>query len=271
MTDRIFKELARLTAAQETAAFCVITSAKGSTPRQAGSKMIVYPDGQILGTVGGGELEHRVVEEAKLAMQTGQPKVVAYSMADPERGDPGVCGGQLEVYVEPILPRPAVIVVGAGHVGKAVAELAKWLGYYVVVSDDRPEFSSESHVPDADANHSGPMEAIPDEFTIHRQTYFVLTTRNVEVDAAGLPRLMETQSPFIGVIGSRRRWETTRSKLLEQGVPEEKIARIQSPIGLELHAETPAEIAVSIMAQIILVQRGDADGGDGGEPMAGKE
>jgi xanthine dehydrogenase accessory factor len=182
-----------------------------------------------------------------------------------------VCGGQLEVYVEPILPKPTVIVVGAGHVGKAVAELAKWLGYYVVVSDDRPDFSSEAEVPDADATHSGLMESIPDEFNIHRQTYFVLTTRNVEVDAAGLPRLMETASPFIGVIGSRRRWQTTRAKLLELGVPEEKIDRIQSPIGLELHAETPAEIAVSIMAQIILIQRGDADGGDGGVPMAEKD
>ena len=255
MKDSIFQELARLNEAQEIAAFCVITSSKGSTPRRAGSKMIVYPDGSIMGTVGGGELEQRVVAKAQQSMQTRQPEVLSYDMSDPERGDPGVCGGQVEVYVEPILPQPAVFVIGAGHVGKAVAELAKWLGFYVVVSDDRPEFVSKEQFPDVDAVHAGLMETLPDEFKIHNQTYFVLTTRNVGMDAVGLPKLMATPAAFIGVIGSRRRWETTRKQLLEQGVADAEIDQIVSPVGLELNAETPAEIAVSIMAQIILLHR----------------
>ena len=267
MQNDIYMELARLVNAQESAAYCVITSASGSTPRQAGSKMIVYPDGRIMGTVGGGEMEHRVIEEARLAIEAGQPRTVSYAMTDPDRGDPGVCGGQLEVYVEPILPSPTVVGIGAGHVGKAVVELAKWLGFRVVVSDDRPDFSSKEQVPEADVNHTGPIASLAKEFNIHQQMYFVLTTRNVEVDAVGLPVLIKTPAAFIGVIGSRRRWETTRKLLLEQGISAEEIDRICSPVGLELNAETPEEIAVSIMAQIILVQRGGSKGKSAGQPM----
>lgn len=266
MQNDLYLELARLVRAQERAAYCVIVSATGSTPRQAGSKMIVYPDGRIMGTIGGGEMEHRVVEEALLAIEAGQPRTVSYAMSDPDRGDPGVCGGQLEVYVEPILPSPTVVVIGAGHVGKAVVELAKWLGFSVVVSDDRPDFSSKEQVPDADVHHTGTMETIAKEFNIHQQMYFVLTTRNVEVDAAGLPVLLKTPAAFIGVIGSRRRWETTRKLLFEQGIAAEEIDRVYSPVGLELNAETPEEIAVSIMAQIILVQRGSKSK-NSGKPM----
>lgn len=255
MVDAIYQELARLSEAQETAAFCVITNAKGSTPRGAGSKMIVYPDGSIMGTIGGGELEQRVVATAQAAMQSRKPSVVSYEMSDPKKGDPGVCGGQVEVYVEPILPKPAVFVIGAGHVGRAVVELAKWLDFHVVVSDDRPDFASEAQTPDADLIHTGLMETLPDEFNIHSQTYFVLTTRDAGVDADGLPRLMATPAAYIGVIGSRRRWETTRKLLLERGVDAAEIDKIVSPVGLELQAETPAEIAVSIMAQIILLHR----------------
>lgn len=267
MQNELYQEIARLVTTQESAAYCVIVNAAGSTPRQAGSKMIVYPDGRIIGTIGGGEMEHRVVEEALQAIETGQPRMVSYSMSDPERGDPGVCGGQLEVYVEPILPSPTVVVIGAGHVGKAVVELAKWLGFRVVVSDDRAGFSSKELVPDADLNHTGPMASLPEEFNVHQQVYFVLTTRNVEVDVSGLPALLNTPAAFIGVIGSRRRWETTRKMLLEQGVAAEDIDRIYSPVGLELNAETPEEIAVSILAQIILVQRGGSKEKNAGQPM----
>ena len=125
--------------------------------------MLVFPDGRITGTIGGGELEQRVIEAGLKAMKDGMPQVVSYSMTDPERGDPGVCGGHLEVYVEPILPAPTVIVVGAGHVGKQVAVLAKWMGYSVVVSDDRAELLADPELGEVGRLHEGAAELLPDD------------------------------------------------------------------------------------------------------------
>ena len=136
----IFRALAELETSHQSAALCIVVRTSGSTPRHSTSKMLVYPDGHILGTVGGGELESRVVREALESLQDGKPRNLVYNMADPGRGDPGLCGGQVEVFVEPVLPSPMLVVVGGGHVGKAVAHLAKWLGFRVAVSDDRPEF-----------------------------------------------------------------------------------------------------------------------------------
>ena len=113
--------------------------------------MLVYPDGKFIGTVGGGELENRVHQAALESLDNGETQTISYSMVDPSRGDPGVCGGTVEVFVEPILPPAMVLVIGAGHVGKAVAHLAKWLGFRVAVSDDRAEFCTPESVPGADA------------------------------------------------------------------------------------------------------------------------
>jgi xanthine dehydrogenase accessory factor len=232
-------------------ALCTIIKSKGSTPRHVTSKMLVYADGHIIGTVGGGEVENRVIKEAIKAIADKTPRLLAYNMANPERGDPGVCGGQVEIYVEPILPKPVLVVVGVGHVGKAVAHLAKWLGFIVAVSDDRPDFCNPTAVPEADEFYPLPLEELSQILSITPWTYIVLTTRGMDVDVRGLPSLLGSKSAYIGVIGSKRRWSTTKKKLLEAGVPAEMIERVRSPIGLEIHAETPEEIAVSIMAEII--------------------
>lgn len=255
----LYRALAELEEKNESGAICTIISSHGSTPRHVGSKMLVYTDGNILGTVGGGEMENRVIAEARQAILDGKPRVLEYSMADPKRGDPGVCGGQVEIFVEPLQPKPTLVVVGGGHVGKAVAHLAHWLGFRVAVNDDRPEFCTPEAVPDADEYHFLPVTQLPQHLEITPWTYVVLTTRGVNVDVQGLPALLETPAAYIGVIGSRRRWATARSQLLERGVPEEKLARVRSPMGLELNAETPEEIAVSIMAEIIMLR----NGGDG--------
>ena len=213
--------------------------------------MLVYSDGRISGTIGGGELESRVISTAIEMIGDGQARILAFNMVDPERGDPGVCGGQVEIYMEPILPKPTLIVVGAGHVGRSVAHLAHWLGFKVVVSDDRPEFCDPALIPEAESFHTGPLVELPDQVPITDWTYLVLTTRSVDIDVPGLPRLLDSPAAYIGIIGSRRRWETTREQLLDKGVPDSKIDRVRSPMGLDIEAETPEEIAVSIMAEII--------------------
>lgn len=237
-------------------AVCTVIRTHGSTPRRAGAKMLVYADGSFRGTIGGGEMEARVLQAAGQALSDGQPRLLEYQFTDPTRGDPGVCGGQMEVFVEPILPEATVVVVGAGHVGKATAHLAKWLGFRVVLSDDRPEFCTPEAVPAADLYLPVPLAELPQHINIHRQTYLVLTTRGSSVDVAGLPALLNTPAAYIGVIGSRRRWEITRKAVLESGISEESLARVHSPMGIEIHAETPEEIAVSILAQIIALHRG---------------
>ena len=249
----IFQALVDLENNNGEGALCTIISSKGSTPRHVTSKMLVYPDGHIIGTVGGGEVENRVIKEALKAIDDRTTRLLAYNMANPERGDPGVCGGQVEIYVEPILPKPVLVVVGVGHVGKAVAHLAKWLGFVVAVSDDRPDFCNPQIVPEADEFYPVPMEKLSSQLKINPWTYIVLTTRGMDVDVQGLPSLLNSSAGYIGVIGSKRRWSTTLKKLLEAGISSDKLKQVHSPIGLEIHAETPEEIAVSIMAEIIKI------------------
>jgi xanthine dehydrogenase accessory factor len=247
------------------AALCTVVRSSGSTPRHATSKMLVHPDGRIQGSVGGGELESRVIAEALEAIRDGKARLVEYSLVDPSRGDVGVCGGQVEVFVEPILPPPTLVVVGGGHVGKAVAHLAKWLGFRVAVSDDRPEFCTPEANPDADDFYPVPLAELPQRLPITPQTYLVLTTRGVSVDVPGLPALLDTPAAYIGVIGSRKRWAATVKELEERGIPRAKLERVHSPMGIGLGAETPEEIAVSIMAEVLLVR-----GGGSGKPMKAK-
>ncbi len=254
MTQTFFQALNELEKNHESAALCTVTKSEGSTPRHVGSKMLVYPDGNFIGTVGGGDLEHRVLDEAWMALSDGEARLLHYNMSDPSRGDPGVCGGQVEVFVEPIFPSPLLVVIGAGHVGKAVVHLAKWLGFRVAVCDDRAEFCTPEVTPGADAYYPITMDKLPDHIKIDKRTILILTTRGSTVDAAGMVPLLDSAAAYIGVIGSRRRWATTVKALKEKGISEEKIARVHSPMGLELQAETPEEIAVSILAEVMMLK-----------------
>lgn len=252
----IWKEITELEENNEAGVLCTIIHSQGSTPRHAGSKMLVKSDGSITGSVGGGELESRTISAALELLASGKPGRLEYSLNDPAEGDPGVCGGQVEIYMEPIIPQSTLVVVGAGHVGQAVADLAHWLDFRIVVSDDRPEFCNAETVPDADEYLPIPLEQLPEKLKISPWTYVVMTTRSVDVDVPGLPGLLDSPAAYIGIIGSRRRWETTRKQLQEAGVSDEKINRVRSPMGLKIHAETPKEIAVSILAEIIQIRHG---------------
>ncbi|MGD8603314.1 MAG: XdhC family protein [Anaerolineales bacterium] len=259
----VFEQLADLERKGGVAVLATIVRTHGSVPRHAGSKMLIFPDGSIEGTIGGGEMEGQVIEEALAALADGRTRLHSYSFRGPGEGSVGVCGGEIEVFVEPIRTNPTLVVIGGGHVGAAVAHLADWLGFRIVISDDRPEFASPEVVPEADQVHLGPMAELPNHLEINENTYLVLTTRGVDVDAPGLPALLATPAAYIGVIGSRRRWETTAKELLAAGVSKQALERIHSPIGLELNAETPEEIAVSILSEIIMLRHGGT-----GEAMA---
>ncbi len=244
------------------AALATVIGVIGSVPRHVGSKMLVWPDGTIVGTVGGGAMEARVVQDAQAAMVDGQPRTVSYTLNDLRDGDPGVCGGTVNVFVEPLQTKPTLVVIGCGHVGKALAALGKWSGYRVFVSDDRAEYCNEQHIPGMDGYLVCAPGALPDQLSIDQRTYIAAVTRGLPIDVELLPALLKTSAPYLGLIGSRRRWALTVKALKEQGFTEQQLSRFHAPIGLELQAETPQEIAVSIMAEIIMVRRGGS-----GQPM----
>jgi xanthine dehydrogenase accessory factor len=224
-----------------------------SVPRHAGARMLVYADGRTEGTVGGGELEARVVAEGRGALADGRSRLVRYELVDRDRGDPGVCGGEMLVHVEPHLPDPTVYVVGCGHVGRAVVELASWLGFRVVVTDDR-EGVLDGGLPDGAIRIAGPIEDALAAHPVTPHTHVVVVARGMDADVAALPALLASPARSIGVMGSRRRRAAVRARLVEAGVPEEHLARLGT-LGLDLRAETPQEIAVSILGEIIGMRR----------------
>jgi len=235
-------------------ALCTVVNTRGAVPRHAGAKMIVFSDGHTEGTVGGGEIENLVRDEAQESLNDGKTRFLNYDLIDPEKGDPGVCGGTMSIFVEPFIHDPTVVIVGAGHVGRSVAHLAGWLGFRVVISDDREELCNPQATPGGDQYLPVLLSELPEHIEIDSQTYLVLVTRGTDVDVEGLPVLLESDAAYIGLIGSRNRFKHTQDKLSEKGISPEAIQRIKSPIGLDIHAETPEEIAVSIMAEIIALR-----------------
>lgn len=256
----VYEALLQAQAAGESAALATVVSVQGSVPRHAGSKMLVRHDGSIVGTIGGGAMEARVIAEALNAMRDGQTRMPSYTLNSIENGDAGVCGGTVQIFIEPVNTAPTLLVIGGGHVGKALAELGKWMGYRVILSDDRAEFCNPDYVAGLDEYVVCKPGDVPERVNINPRTHIAAVTRGLPVDIKLVPALLATEAAYIGLIGSRRRWALTAKALREEyGLTETELRRIRAPIGLELQAETPHEIAVSIMAEITMLRRG----GDG--------
>ena len=211
--------------------------------------MLIRDDGSRLGTVGGGEMESRVVDVAVEAMADGQPRLLTYRLVDPSTGDPGVCGGEMDVYVEPYMNTASLLIIGAGHVGRAVCELAQWTGWDVHLWDDRPEQLEE--LDDAITPHGGELSEVLADIPLDARSAIVMVTRNVPLDVELIPAVVKQPAAYIGLMGSARRWSTTKKLLIDAGCSEDEISRISTPIGLEIGAETPEQIAISIMAEVV--------------------
>ena len=255
----LFEKLSEYRRRGEGVVLCTVVRTQGSVPRRAGAKMLVRADGGIDGTVGGGEMESRTIDAALEALRTGDAKVIRFELQDPSTGDPGVCGGEMEIFVEPMTMPHTLLVIGAGHVGRALVHLGRWLGFRVVLSDDRPEHCTEEAVPGAHEYICAPIRELPGHMRFTPQTWIVMPTRGMPVDVEGLPALFEVPHAYLGVIGSRRRWAAARQELEARGVSPEQLDRVRSPMGLELHAEAPEEIALSILAEVLMLRNG-ADG-----------
>lgn len=249
--DRILGDLSAALDGGRSVVLATIVATEGSVPRHVGTKMVVHGDGSIVGTIGGGEVEAAVRVDALAALERNEPGLHHYALRDPQQGDPGVCGGTMTVYLETYMTPHTIFVVGCGHVGKAVVDLAHWLGYRTVAVDDRADLVTAEAMPLADIRFHG---SVPDAVAAHpitENTSVVVVTRNYGLDAQITPFLLETPARYVGVMGSRRRWGSTRGLLDDDGVAEGALDRVHNPIGLDIGAETVEELAVSIMSEII--------------------
>jgi len=252
----LYEEIARLEAEGRPFVIATVVESQGSTPQKPGSKMVVLPDGELRGTVGGGAIEHQIVAAARALFE--DPAATTRVVETHLTHDLGMCcGGKMKVFLEKHAAAARLWIFGAGHVGREVAVLARRVGFRVAVVDERPEWANRERFPDADelllrnpADCARELEGGPD-------CYFCITTHDHPLDQACLEALLNKPSAYLGVIGSRRKAERFRMRLQAAGASEADLARVRSPMGLPINALSAPEIAVSIVAELIQLRRKD--------------
>ncbi|MBF0558539.1 MAG: XdhC family protein [Nitrospirae bacterium] len=249
----VYEELLRLRKEGRSSALATIVQCSGSSPQKEGSKMLVRDDGSTIGTLGGGCIEAEVIQEAKMAMADGMPRSIPFNLTEAHGGL--VCGGKLLVFIEPVIPGPRLIILGAGHVGKALATAARFSGFHVTVADDREEHANKENIPDAHELVVNDFISVFSRIPVDHGTFIVIATRGHNHDLDAVSAALKTPSPYIGLLGSKRKKSVLFRALKEQGFQDNAIQRIIIPVGLPIGSATPPEIAVSIMAQIIQHRR----------------
>jgi xanthine dehydrogenase accessory factor len=218
--------------------------------------MLVRSDGTMLGSIGGGCLEAGVWEAAKEVIRLETPKVMDFDLTGREDTPEGlICGGIMQVLVEPVLPQPTVFILGAGHIGFAVSRMAKMVGFRVVVIDERPAYANKERFPDADQVHVDDPSGMIPKLNINRAGYLVIACRGHLEDQEALAAALKTPACYIGMLGSKKKVKTVFANLVQQGVLEEALKKVHAPIGIPIATDTPEEIAVSIIAEIVDVRR----------------
>lgn len=247
----------RAEARGERAALVTVVATEGSTPQKAGARMLVHADGRIVGTIGGGCLEAEMTWRAREAIEGGRPRLVSYDLTPEQAGEDGlVCGGRMQVFIEPIEGTPVLCLFGAGHVAQPLARMAKACGFRVELADDRVKFANPERFPEADLIVVDPFAAAAEKMTLGANSYAVVVTRGHKGDGEALRAVLGRGLRFVGLLGSRPKVVHLFAALREQGVAPAELATVHAPLGLEIGAQTPEEIAVSILAEMIAVRRG---------------
>jgi xanthine dehydrogenase accessory factor len=255
MPKDIYEEIVDLRAKGIRAALATIIASKGATPRKDMAKMLIREDGQQLGTIGGGSAEAEVRKEAQSIMETGKAKLLTFDLKDIDPEDSAlVCGGFMEVYVEPVLPAPTLFIFGAGHVSKALAEAAKPVGFKIAIIDDRVKYANEERFPSADAFYIDEWEHAYSRLPINDSSFLFLATRGHQFDLICLRHAIQSPARYIGVLGSLKKAKILLDLLEKEGTDPSLFKRVCVPAGLDIGSETPEEIAVSIVAELIAVR-----------------
>ncbi len=256
MSEEIYRAIVRALERGERAALVTIVATGGSTPQRVGAKMLVYEDGRTLGTIGGGCYEHDAAGKAREAIRLRRPHVSRYTLSDELSADTGlICGGQMDVYIEPIERAPDLYLVGAGHVSVEVARFAAAAGFRVHVVDDRDKFANADRFPGAEVV----VDDIPGWLAgadIPSTAFVVVATRGHRQDFEAMRALVGRPLRYLGLIGSRAKVLKVFEGLEAEGADRGRLAAVHAPIGLDIGAVTPAEIGISIAAELVAVRSG---------------
>ena len=249
--NSIYFDIETMIKQHQASALCIVIETKGSTPRKAGSKMIVSQNGKIYGTIGGGAIEKQVIADALEVIKKNSPSKIYYKL---EADLSMQCGGNMEVYIEPLFPSNNLYIFGAGHVGKAVANFAKELDFNITFFDWRDIEFTENELSDYHFIKGNYLENI-ENVTFDNNTYSVIVTPSHEFDEQILEKLGKKPFAYLGMIGSKRKVAGVVKKFIDNKLfTEEEIKRFDMPIGIPLNVETPNEIAISIVAKLIDVR-----------------
>ena len=238
-------------------ALATIVQHLGSTPRKDNAKMLICEDGTSLGSVGGGCVEAEVWSKAQEVMRSGQAQFLTYTMTEDDVENEGlICGGTVNIFIEPIHSDPRLIIMGAGHLGRAVADLAGPLGFEVVVLDDRETFVNPERFPRADQLIVDAFDTGLDQIEVKENSYILVVTRGHRHDQLATQSALKTRAQYVGLVGSRRKIKIIAENLLKGDLSGEDLRRLYAPIGLDIGSETPEEIAISVMAELIALRKG---------------
>ncbi|WP_343348709.1 XdhC/CoxI family protein [Terrisporobacter petrolearius] len=234
-------------------AFATITKTIGSTPGKMGATIAVFEGGNVMGTVGGGMIEHKVINKCIECLKSGDDCNFEYTLND--SGNLGMqCGGTAYGYIKIFKPKPKLLIIGGGHIGLALFKIAKNLDFYTVLVDDREEFANTDRFENADEIYAGDIAKIVENMEINDNTYVIIATRGYEGDLISLRSVINRNANYIGMIGSRKKWIKVKETLIEENVSEEKLDNVYAPVGINISSNDVDEIAFGIMAEILLVK-----------------
>ena len=265
MNEEIFQAVNKVLEEGEPAALVTIIATEGSTPQRVGAKMLVYADGRTVGTIGGGCYENDAFWKARHSLETRKPLVVKYELSDDLAEESGlICGGQMDVYIDPIESSPHLYLVGGGHVAFHLARLASTVGFRVHVVDDREKFASKERFPEAVETAVNDIPEWLETTEIPPHAYVVILTRGHRHDLDALRALATRPFRYLGLIGSKAKVARLHDALRHEGVEIEAPERLHAPVGLDIGAVSPEEISVSILAELIATKYGKIDATDDG-------
>jgi xanthine dehydrogenase accessory factor len=252
----IYEEVVRLRRLGQKCALATIVQVNGSIPSYESAKLLVREDGSMLGTIGGGCVEAEVWNVARDVMQNERPRHMDFSLGQDAAYDNGlICGGQLSVFVEPVVPQPRLYVFGAGHISKSISKIATLAGFASVIVDNREAFANRERFPEADEIFAEEYEDVFPKLPIRDTSYLVIVTRGHRDDMRVMRWAVGTNAKYIAMIGSKRKVIGVVKELEKEGIPREAFERAFAPMGLDIGAITPEEIAVSIVAEMIAMRR----------------
>ena len=252
----IYEQIVQLRQQGRRGAVATIVNVRGSIPSFETAKMLVRDDGSIMGTVGGGCVEAEVWQAAREVMESEKPRTLTFNLNQNPKYDTGlVCGGTLDIFIEPVLPPASLYIFGAGHVALSLYRTAKNAGFDVSIIDDRESYANRDRFPDAKEVIAEDYDKAMSRLAPHETSYLVIVTRGHRDDMRVLRWAVQTQARYIGMIGSKRKTITIFRELVKEGLPENLFERVHAPVGLDIGALTPEEIAVAITAELIAVRR----------------